>query len=651
MKQIKPFLNISLYVLLSELVATVVLSTRCAWVELPYLFRNISLLLIGFWFLGSICLIFLKSRMKQALSRLLTIGSAILSGILLLFLCVCLMIHLYPDRDSFSTDTALFQGKDVMIIVPHQDDDINLAGGLIEQYTGAGSEVTVVFSTNGDRHSEAEIRAAEVVKVLTKLGVKQENICYLGFGDQWVSQDGNGGEIPHIYNTPDPEALWTSLHGATETYGPDPIPCYLNLPYTRNSYVYSLQSLILEKRPDTIFAVDFDDHIDHKGTDLFFEEALCNVLTAEPDYHPTVYKGFCYGTGWLAANDYGDSLNLLSSKQPDAYTWSITAYGYNWDARLRFPMDSSNLNLFLVNTSVFDSLAAYHSQKAVLQASRVLNGDKVFWQRRTDSLLYEAEFFADGLQTTRLNDFKLKDFANIGEVPGQNIGLVPLYGGNVSITLKEAVAVNCLYLYDNPDLYANILSGFIRFSDGSVLEFGPLHPDGSATVLTFPERQVSSMEIVITETDSNRAGFTEIEAYCDVPALQTSTDSYLMAVDNADNFVYDHILHGTDTLEVTIGHFPYGEPLGEADLTVTLSGKGTSCRWEADVLVINCPAGRRCDVTVSDGKTETTFTVSNPGSAEYAYLQALRFVESMTLNFRNLIFVTTDYIKAFLPTH
>ena len=487
MKKCKPFLQFTFFIFLAELSAVLALCSRERFVASVYPFRNISLLLVCSWLCGCVLLFFLKGKAKQLLSRLLRFCNRILCAGLLLFLSAVLILISYPNS-SFSSDTPIFASKNVMIIVPHQDDDINLAGGLIEQYTGAGSEVTVVFSTNGDRHGEAEIRAAEVVKVLTKLGVKQENICYLGFGDQWVPQDGNGGEIPHIYNSPDPEALWTSLHGVTETYGPDPIPCYLNLPYTRNRYVYSLQSLILEKRPDTIFAVDFDDHIDHKGTDLFFEEALCNVLTAEPDYHPTVYKGFCYGTGWLAANDYGDSLNLLSSKQPDAYTWSITAYGYNWDARLRFPMDSSNLNRFLVNTSVFDSLAAYHSQKAVLQASRVLNGDKVFWQRRTDSLLYEAEFFADGLQTTRLNDFKLKDFGNIGEVPGQNTGLVPLYGGNVSITLKEAVAVNCLYLYDNPDQYANILSGFIRFSDGSVLEFGPLHPDGSATVLTFPEQ-------------------------------------------------------------------------------------------------------------------------------------------------------------------
>ena len=37
-----------------------------------------------------------------------------------------------------------------MILVPHEDDEINLAGGVIEEYLKHGSEVYVVFSTNGD---------------------------------------------------------------------------------------------------------------------------------------------------------------------------------------------------------------------------------------------------------------------------------------------------------------------------------------------------------------------------------------------------------------------------------------------------------------------------------------------------------------------
>lgn len=647
MKKLKPFLNITLFVLLSETGAVLYLCTQDALVKSVYPFRNISLLLALFWFCGCVLLFFLKGKLKNTLSRLFAVFSSVLSGILLLFAALFLLLLLHPDNRSFSASTTLFQQKNVMIVVPHQDDDINLAGGLIEQYTGAGSDVTVVFSTNGDRHGEAEIRAAEVVTVLTELGVKKENIYYLGFGDQWMPQSGSDAQIAHIYNSPDPDLLWTSLHGATETYSTAQIPCYQVLPYTRSSYVSSLQSIILEKQPDTIFAVDFDDHIDHKGTDLFFEEALCNVLTGNPDYHPTVYKGFCYGTGWLAADDYAGNLNLLSSVKPDHATWSAAAYGYSWDARVRFPMSRTNLNRFLVNTSIFDSMRLYRSQRAVAQASRVLNGDRVFFERRTDSLLYDATVSVAGVETNLLNDFKLKDFAAIEEVSGKNTGVVSLSGGMVSIDIKDAVTVNSVSLYDNPDPHENILEGYLVFSDGSQVPFGALNEDGTATVLSFPERQTNGIEIVITKTDGDRAGLAEIEAFYDVSIPQA--DSFLMAVDREDNFVYDYLLHENDTAALRIGRFPRREILSEEDILLTVDGKRASGKWENDELVIQCPKGSDCTVTVSDGDSETTFTVSHPAALEYAYLQILRFVEGVSLNFRALSFVVTDYIKAFLP--
>ena len=215
--------------------------------------------------------------------------------------------------------------------------------------------------------------------------------------------------------------------------------------------------------------------------------------------------------------------------------------------------------------------------------------------------------------------------------------------------MSICVTVNRIYLYDNPDLYANILEGFITFSNGSTVEFGPLNKDGSATVLAFPETKTARMEIVVTKSEGDRAGLTEIEAYEDTAPAQR--ESFLMAVDSGDNFVYDHILHGSDTVQLRVFRFPDGVPLSENDLTLTFRGNGTACSWEGTTLTVTCPKGKHCDLTVSDGLTQTTFTVSNPGSAEYAYLRTLRFVEGMTLNFRNLIFVTTDYIKAFLPTN
>lgn len=653
MKKYKHFLRFSFLIFLLEILAVIALATREVWVQSVYPFMKVSCILLGIWFCGTVFLCITKGKLHSILSRFLTACTATVTCVILVFSAACLLVAGHPNQGDFSLSTTLFDDKNVMVVVPHQDDDINLLGGLIEQYVDCGSEISIVFTTNGDRYGQSELRAAETVSVLTELGVEQENIYYLGFGDRWTPQTVGDEEIQHIYNSTDPDLVWTSLYGATETYGTESIDCYLDLPYTRNNYVHSLQSVILEKMPDTIFAVDFDSHIDHRATDLFFEEALCNILTLYPQYDPTVYKGFCYGTAWTAVDDYFDSINLLSSKKPDDATWAAAAFGYAWEERVRFPMSDTNLNWILSNNSVYRSLDQYASQDAWLQAERILNGDKVFWERRTDSLLYDAEIFVDGEKTKLLNDFKLKDFSAISEDSGINAGIVHLQNRKITVKIENPVTINSIYLYDSADISANILEGYITFSDGSKIEFGELEKDGSATKLSFPERQVSWMEVVVTKQSSELSGLSEIEAFYDSPESQKSDDTYLMAADSDDNFVYDYMLHGSDTVSLKICSFPSGTPLGESDVTLRFeaSGDDASYRWENDSLIIDCATGSECTVTVSDEASSTTFSVSNLSEMEYAYLQALRAAERLTMNIKFLYNVTKDYVLAFVEAH
>ncbi len=73
----------------------------------------------------------------------------------------------------------------VLIIAPHQDDEILAAGGLIQQLNKRGHIVNVLFATNGDYHGSdiALVRYYESCKALNHLGVPCENIFYLGYGD------------------------------------------------------------------------------------------------------------------------------------------------------------------------------------------------------------------------------------------------------------------------------------------------------------------------------------------------------------------------------------------------------------------------------------------------------------------------------------
>lgn len=73
----------------------------------------------------------------------------------------------------------------VLVLVPHQDDEILGAGGLIQIYKGRGDSVRVVFATNGDYRGRdiACRRYYESKRALSQIGIPESEIYYLGYGD------------------------------------------------------------------------------------------------------------------------------------------------------------------------------------------------------------------------------------------------------------------------------------------------------------------------------------------------------------------------------------------------------------------------------------------------------------------------------------
>lgn len=73
----------------------------------------------------------------------------------------------------------------VLIIAPHQDDEILAAGGLIQRLRKNGARIAVLFATNGDYHGPqiALQRYCESCNALKYLGVSSDEVFYLGYGD------------------------------------------------------------------------------------------------------------------------------------------------------------------------------------------------------------------------------------------------------------------------------------------------------------------------------------------------------------------------------------------------------------------------------------------------------------------------------------
>lgn len=83
---------------------------------------------------------------------------------------------------------------DLLVIVPHEDDELAIAGAMIYGAVQQNMRIKVVFVTNGDYFGhEGTIRIKEAGKALGELGVTPEDIIFLGYGDQTQTK--------HLYNS------------------------------------------------------------------------------------------------------------------------------------------------------------------------------------------------------------------------------------------------------------------------------------------------------------------------------------------------------------------------------------------------------------------------------------------------------------------
>lgn len=511
------------------------------------------------------------------LAFILIIGSRIFAG-------KCMA---YSDIEAGKEER--FANRKVMIMVPHQDDDINLAGGVIEEYLKHGSQVYVVFSTNGDGDERYDmskmgfIRISEAVKALAVLGVPEENIVFLGYGDGWEK----GGA--HIYNARKGEVV-NSRAGRTETYGSKAHPAFHdNNSYTYSNYYNDIKQVILEHKPDTIFCIDYDTHNEHRALSMTFEKAMGEILK-ETAYQPEIYKGYAYRTAWNAPDDFYGSVNILSTADHRAEDDVVL---YDWNRRERFPIDINSVSRALSKSKLYRALAAYSSQKAVISAGRIINGDKVFWRRRTDSLLYNAQIYVSSGDKSKLTDFMLLDCADLinrGDMPYDGVWRPDKDDKEktVRVAFPCDTYIDSVVLYDSPSPDESITNALIRFDDGSCVPTGKLHPGGTTVEV---KKTARSFDIVIESSEGESCGLTEIEAFSgtrSVPALYKLTD------DNG-SFAYDYVI-SKGANQVFKIYQNTNPDVNYADFIVTCNKKSCGAVIRDNRVIVTCPKGRKCRV-------------------------------------------------------
>lgn len=307
--------------------------------------------------------------------------------------------------------------KKCLIIVPHPDDEINIAGAIFDQLKENEFEVTVVLCTNGDFYpSSADVRVKEALKAKAFLGYN--DLVLLGYGDNYINM--------HIYDAPGNEIV-TSKAGFSETYNTGGLITFHFLKYgcqtsyTRDHFKDDLRELLLDIDAEILICVDVDNHPDHRAISLLFDEAVGEVLKTKT-YNPIILKKFAYLGVFFGKEDYFSRIMIETLPSYENHIDENYAYPYYWDERIRIKNNSNNYPLAFWKSNIFKALRCYRSQKIYLQYTRICNLDTVFWHRCTSSLSYKATVEASSGDPSYVNDFKIID---TDEIRSNNIIIKP----------------------------------------------------------------------------------------------------------------------------------------------------------------------------------------------------------------------------------
>ena len=472
-------------------------------------------------------------------------------------------------------------GTRVLVLAPHPDDEINVAGNMILTLAAAKAEIFVAYSTNGDFEQSAEVRAREAVDALKILGVPREKIIFLGYGDTY-----NGKGKPHVFNATTPT---TSPTGYSETYAAENFVDYAkktfgrHSSYTRANFKRDLKSLLLELRANIIFCVDFDSHADHRALSILFEEVMGEILSERSDYRPEVYKKFAYATAFTAMPDFY-APNLPATCKPkigetDTYDFDIIdRANYVWSSRVRFPVAESCRKTLLKDNPVAAAVFAHKSQHNEWNALRILNSDEVFFERRTDSQTFCAKVTATSGDASKVRDFKIIDTTDIDACPakiGDNLWQPARndHQRKIFFDWDDAAQVTRIVIYGNPldEQTAKISLRLELANDRAIIDKSGISLDNTKTFTAeLPSRGrpliidtekffVTRAELTVLNAGKN-FGLSEVEFFANADPLKKIPPFIKLTVNN--NFFYRYAVPDeVDRISVGLYRFHVDSPV------------------------------------------------------------------------------------------
>lgn len=311
----------------------------------------------------------------------------------------------------------------VLILVPHQDDEVNIAGQIIPSIVEEGLECRICFTTNGDfREEDGPVRAKEALTVAEFLGVTPENLVFLGYP--------NYDEKRHLHDYPN-ESM--PSFGHDKTYG-----CLDGGPAGLRGGQRGLGPLRGNRRsptsPTSSRALCRTSFCVSTSTRTPITEPCrssstrqwSRVLWAKRGYAPLVLKSFAYAMSWNGPRDYYEFAETVRpSGFPEAWPFELENPNYLWDDRVRLAPNPRTLTPGRRGNLVYEAFRRYPSQVAWPHYRSVCNADVVCWPRRTDNLLFCAEVSASSGDARQLGGFRRFDVKSVC-APLEDIEFIPI---------------------------------------------------------------------------------------------------------------------------------------------------------------------------------------------------------------------------------
>ena len=483
-----------------------------------------------------------------------------------------------------------FNGDTVMVIVPHEDDEINVAGATIYGAVKEGLQIILVYVTNGDFQYKADIRYKEVKRMASIMSLPMENIHFLGFPD-------NSGK--ELLATRD--RVFINHAGFSETHGSYGIIDYPTqymggpLSYTYNNLVLAIKDIIGRFKPSTIIAIDEDVHVDHQLTSIAVEESICKVVKENSNYTPKVLKSFAYDTDFESINDYY-AMHLQSTVQNRAWIVADFLSTNNpmllWEDRIRIPVPPDCRSLSLVGNPMFRALGAHMSQSSYKHGPKLINGDQIFWQRRTDNLVLHATVTATSGNISKINDFLRYDSYDVTKkiANPEDYTWIPDdtdQESTVTIRFDEPTEIKYINWFENVwfsnDIGQALQGTTIKTSTGLEINIPPYyypHFEAFPYIKKYVFEQpitIDWISFTVMKPKGVMAGISEIEIY--PPNNQFPTYCHIVC---NEQFAYDWVVYPGERLPSISVYCD--SVMDNKDFTFSIDGKNIDYKLMTEIL-------------------------------------------------------------------